>query len=113
MYIDNNMRTDLAKFEVGDSVKKYHALAVYVELLMRAVYRDVEFDGIKLSRGQCIISIKKIAERTELSEPTISRVIAELEDNGYIRITKQKKCNVYTLLHYDWEYYSKQKAIID
>lgn len=104
MFIDNNMRVDLSKFEVGDSVKKYHALVVYVELLMRAVYKQVKFDDITLERGQCIISYDKLSERTGLAKRTVQDVIYELEDNGYIRITRQKKCNVYTLLHYDWTY---------
>lgn len=104
MYIDNNLRVDLSRFEVGDSVKRYHALVVYVELLIRAVYKPMEFDDIKLERGQCIISYDRLSERTGLAKRTVQDVIHELEDNGYIRITRQKKCNVYTLLHYDWTY---------
>ena len=75
MFIDNNMRVDLSKFEVGDSVKKYHALVVYVELLMRAVYKQVKFDDVTLERGQCIISYDKLSERTGLAKSTIQSVI--------------------------------------
>ena len=58
--------------------------AVFIDLLLSATAKPCWSCGIRLTRGQTLLSSRKIEEANNISRPTVLRALRTLEDSGEI-----------------------------
>lgn len=80
--------------------KEQNTLQMYVTLLLRAAFRDSEFEGITLRAGQLITSIRKLMEATGLTERQTRTALSHLKASHDITITSTTKFSIITLNFY-------------
>lgn len=80
--------------------KEQNTLQMYVTLLLRAAFRESEFEGITLKAGQLITSIRKLMETTGLTERQTRTALSHLEASHDIMITPTTKFSIITLNFY-------------
>ncbi|MDE6731675.1 MAG: hypothetical protein K2J77_02205 [Oscillospiraceae bacterium] len=80
--------------------KDRNTLQMYVTLLLRAAYRESEFEGITLKAGQLITSIRKLMEATYLTEQQTRTALNHLKATGDITVQSTSKFSIITLNHY-------------
>lgn len=82
---------------------KPNMVAVWVELLLTASFKDTFVDGKQIKKGQVLFGRKKFAERLGLSEQQIRTCISRLKSTNEITIETTNKYSVITIIN--WEYY--------
>lgn len=78
-----------------------NTLKVYLVLLLLANWKDAEWHGIKLKRGQLITSYPKIAERCGMSVQEIRTAFGRLKSTGDLTVKTTSKFSIVTLNNYD------------
>lgn len=73
-------------------------LRVYIELLVNAAWKDFEYNGSTLKRGQFITSIGKLAERCQLSIQQTRTALSHLKSTNTITIDTTSKFSIITIL---------------
>lgn len=73
-------------------------LRVYIELLVNAAWKDFEYNGATLKRGQFITSIGKLAERCQLSVQQTRTALSHLKSTNTITIDTTSKFSIITVL---------------
>lgn len=74
-----------------------NVLRLYIHLLLKASFKDFEFEGKPYKAGELITSRKKLAEELSLSEWQILTALDKLKSTGEIAITTTNKFTVITL----------------
>lgn len=80
-----------------------NTLQLYVTLLLKAVFRESEFEGVKLKPGQLITSISKLMEVTCLTERQTKTALKHLKESGDITVQSTTKFSIITLNYYSDE----------
>lgn len=75
-----------------------HYLIVFVTLLLTANHKERWWKGIKIQRGQTVISIRSLSMICGLSQPTIIKILKGLQKTGEIKRTKLNKLNSLTTI---------------
>lgn len=88
---------------------KPNMVAVWIELLLTANFKDNYYDGKLIKKGQIIFGRKKFADRIGLSEQQIRTCINRLKSTNEITIETTNKYSVITIVN--WAYY--QSFFID
>ena len=70
---------------------------LYIHLLLKASFKDFEFEGKSYKAGELITSRKKLAEELSLSEWQILTALDKLKSTGEIAVTTTNKFTVITL----------------
>lgn len=78
-----------------------NTLKVYLVLLLSANWKDGEWHGIKVRRGQLITGRKKLAEKCRLSEQNIRTALEHLKSTNEITIETKRKFSIITINNYD------------
>lgn len=78
-----------------------NTLAVYIRLLMGAVWQDACYQNAKLKRGQAATTIPKIAEQSGLTIQQTRTVLNRLKSTGKITVENTSKFSIITLNDYD------------
>ena len=78
-----------------------NTLKVYIVLLMLANWKDTEWHGIKLERGQLITSVKSLCEKCRMTTQQVRTALAHLTSTNEITIKKTSKFSLVTLNNYD------------
>lgn len=78
-----------------------NTVRVYLVLLLSANWKDTEWHGIKLKRGQLITSYPKLAEKCSLSVQEIRTVFKRLKSTGDITVKTTSKFSIVTVNNYD------------
>ena len=78
-----------------------NTLKVYLVLLLSANWKDAEWHGIKLKRGQLITSYPKLAEKCSLSVQEIRTAFNHLKSTGDITVKTTSKFSIVTVNNYD------------
>ena len=79
-----------------------NTLKVYIVLLLSANWKDAEWHGIKLKRGQLITSVKSLSEKCKLTTQQIRTALSHLTSTNEITISKASKFSLVTLNNYDF-----------
>lgn len=74
-----------------------NTLQLYVTLLLKAVFRESEFEGVRLKPGQLITSINKLAEATSQSIQQTKTALKHLKKTNDITIQATPKFSIITL----------------
>ena len=86
-------------------------LTVFITLLLVANHRDQWWKGVKVNRGETVISVKSLCKLCNLSCATVVKVLKGLEKSGEIERTRLFRNTLKTrILHYiDYQASSKVK----
>lgn len=76
-------------------------LAVWVHLLLIANYEPKRWKGIIIERGQCVTSMKSLAEDCGLSVQSVRTALTHLQTNGCLTSKSTNKFTIITLCNYD------------
>lgn len=74
-----------------------NTLQLYVALLLKAAFRESEFEGVKLKPGQLITSIPKLMEATCLTERQTKTALKHLKESDDITVLSTTKFSIITL----------------
>lgn len=74
---------------------------IFVYLLLKANYKDIDFQGMKIKRGQLVTSIGSLAEKTSLSFSMVRTALDHLRTTGEITSKQYPKYQVITIVNYD------------
>ncbi len=80
----------------GNTVK------VYLVLLLSANWKDAEWHGIKLKRGQLITSVNSLSQKCRLTVQQVRTALSHLASTNEITISKAAKFSLVTLNNYDF-----------
>lgn len=77
------------------------ALLVLVRLTLKAAWRDTEYQGVTLKRGQVITTLQEIMDENHITKQQARTTLERLEATRKITRTTTKKFSIITLLDYD------------
>lgn len=80
-----------------------NTLQLYVTLLLKATFRESEFEGVRLKPGQLITSISKLMEATGLTERQTKTALKHMKESGDIAVQSTTKFSIITLNYYSDE----------
>lgn len=75
---------------------------VFIRLLIKANYKEKEWQGITIKRGQFLTSRRSLAKIMNLSEQRLRTVLSKLEATGEIRIEATQRSTLVTLVNYEF-----------
>lgn len=78
-----------------------NALLVLVRLTLKAAWRDTQYQGVALKRGQVVTTIAELEKENQLTRQQIRTALDHLEATHKITRTTTKKFSIITLLDYD------------
>lgn len=81
--------------------RKPKTVKVFLHLLLSANIAPAHFEGISISRGQVVTSIKHIAEENGLTEKEVRTAIKHLERANTVARQSTSKFTIFTILNYD------------
>lgn len=73
---------------------------VFLHLLVTANYESGRFEGHKIEVGQCVISLKNVAEKLNISKDAVNRALKKLEKSGELQRLPTAKFTIITLKNY-------------
>ena len=74
---------------------------LFIHLLLKANWRDKEWRGITIKRGQLVTSRRKLAAELEASEQSIKTAIANLQKSQDITVQSKPNYTIITVNNYD------------
>lgn len=83
-------------------------LAFWVHLLVEANYKDGEWEGITIKRGQLVTSMTELAKDVGLSYQEVRTILKRLGASGEVRSRTIGKRTILTICNYD-DYQSEQQ----
>lgn len=83
--------------------KDVNTKVVFLELLIRANYKDGEFKGVLIKAGQAVFGRKELAETVGLSEQNVTTAISHLKSTNDITIKSNNRFSVATITN--WAFY--------
>lgn len=105
---------DIDKHWISQDLKK---LGWWVYLLYKASYEDnktlVGHRVIEVKRGQLVVSLSDLAERFEVTKPTVIKFLDLLEQEGMIIRGVDRKITIITICNYDSYQGLKEQQVTD
>lgn len=83
---------------------------VFIRLLIKANYKEKEWHGITIKRGQFLTSRRSLAKIMNLSEQRMRTVLSKLEATGEIRIETAQRSTLVTIVNYEFYQSETEKA---
>lgn len=74
---------------------------VFMHLLLTANFDDNEYMGVKLKRGQCIVSVSKLAEELRLTIRQARTALEHLKTTSEVTIETTNKFSIVTIANYE------------
>jgi hypothetical protein len=84
---------------------------VFLHLLVTANYEPCRFEGQEIGVGQCVISLKNVAEKLGVSKDAVNRALKKLEKSGELQRLPTAKFTIVTLKNYP--YYQQSATLPD
>lgn len=81
--------------------KNPNVLRVYIHLLLKAAFKDFEFEGKSFKAGDLITSRKRLSEELGISEWQVLTALDKLKSTGEIEVNSTNKFTVISLKN--WE----------
>lgn len=88
------------KFTHWEWYKNINVKTLFIHLLLKASYKDTEWNGIEVKRGQVITSRQHLAEETGLTEQQVRTSIKKLQSTNEITIKPTNKYSLITIEKY-------------
>ena len=74
---------------------------IFLNLLLRASFKDNVCDGINIQRGQLITGRKQLMEETGLTEQTVRTCLKRLQSTGEIMVESTHRYSIITIVNFD------------
>ncbi len=81
--------------------KTPHMVHIFIHLLNKANYKDNQWEGITVKRGQLVTSLEKLSEQTGKSIQSVRTCINRLKSTGEITDKSTNKFRLITIVKYD------------
>lgn len=78
-----------------------HMVHLFLHLILSAAPEDRMWQGVKIRRGQVIVSRQKLSVETGISEMTIRTCMGHLVESGEIKVESTNRFTVVTVCQYD------------
>ena len=78
-----------------------HTKSLFLQCLHKANWKDGEFRGIVIKRGQFVTSIPKLQVELELTSNEVRTAIKHLKSTGEITVRSYSKFSVFTVVKYN------------
>lgn len=85
----------------SDLIHEPVTFTVFMYLLLSANYRDGEYSGQQVARGEAVTSYSSISEAIGITERQARYALAKLTKSGRVTIRRYSKFSVVTILNYD------------
>lgn len=85
------------KFKEWGWYKDPNTKAVFIELLLRANYKDGEYRGVQIKAGQAVFGRNELAEAVGLTPQNVKTSINHLKSTNEITIKTTNKFSVITV----------------
>ena len=83
---------------------------VFIRLLIKANYKEKEWHGITIKRGQFLTSRRELARIMNLSEQRLRTVLNRLESTGEIKIEATQRSTLVTIVNYEFYQSDAEKS---
>ena len=77
-------------------------LALWVHLLLKANWKDNNWKGRIIKRGQCVIGRYQLSEQTGISERSLRTCLERLKSTSEVSIKTTSKYSIVTIVNYDF-----------
>lgn len=81
--------------------KDEHTKSLFLHCLLMANWKEGEFKGVTIKRGQFVTSIPKLEVELELTSNEVRTAIKHLKSTGEITVRTYPKFSVFTVVKYD------------
>lgn len=85
----------------SDLIHEPVTFTVFMYLLLSANYREGEYSGQQIHRGESVVSYPRIASATGVTERQARTALSKLVKSGRVSVRRYPKFSVVTLLNYD------------
>lgn len=85
----------------SDLIHEPVTFTVFMYLLLSANYREGEYNGQQIHRGESVVSYPRIACATGVTERQARTALSKLVKSGRVSVRRYPKFSVVTLLNYD------------
>ena len=85
----------------SDLIHEPVTFTVFMYLLLSANYREGEYNGQQIHRGESVVSYPRIASATGVTERQARTALSKLVKSGRVSVKRYPKFSVVTLLNYD------------
>lgn len=85
----------------SDLIHEPVTFTVFMYLLLSANYREGEYNGQQIHRGEAVVSYLRIASATGVTERQARTALSKLVKSGRVSVRRYPKFSVVTLLNYD------------
>ena len=89
------------KFLEWEWADKANMVSLFVHLLLMANYKDKEWHGITIHRGQLVTSYDKLSQLTGISFQSIRTLLNKLNATGEILVKSTNKYTIITICKYE------------
>ena len=89
------------KFKKWGWYKDPNTKAVFIELLLRANYKDGEYRGVQIKAGQAVFGRNELAEAVGLTPQNVKTSINHLKSTNEITIKSTNKYSLVTIVNYE------------
>lgn len=94
------LNRDLLEWAWADDIVTF---GIYAKFLLLAAWKDTEYHGVKLERGELLTNQSEIAQQSGLSRQQVRTVLDRLKATNKITIRREGKNSVISLVGYDCE----------
>lgn len=94
------LNRDLLEWAWADDIVTF---GVYAKFLLLAAWKDTEYHGVKLERGELLTNQSEIAQQSGLSRQQVRTVLDRLKATNKITIRREGKNSVIAVVDYDCE----------
>lgn len=85
----------------SDLIHEPVTFTVFMYLLLSANYREGEYNGQQIHRGESVVSYPRIASATGVTERQARTALSKLVKSGRVSVERYPRFSVVTLLNYD------------
>ena len=78
-----------------------NTLLVLVRLTLQAAWRDTQYQGVALKRGQVVTTQQEIMDQNHITKQQARTILDRLKSTGKITVERTSKFSIITLLDYD------------
>lgn len=94
------LNRDLLEWAWSDNAVTF---GVYAKFLLLAAWKEIEYHGVRLKRGELLTNQSEIAQQTGLSRQQVRTVLDRLKATNKITIKQSGRNSIITMLDYDCE----------
>lgn len=81
--------------------KNTNTKVVFIHMVLKAYWKNTKIEGVIITRGSFISSVKKLAEETSLTYSQVRRAVNNLKKTGEITTRSTNRFTIFTVENFD------------